>query len=108
MRNTASQQRPESRAWAHEDRIYRPWPNGRRYGGQPLKGGHEVAVYNRTHGKTAALAKLGARACATVAEVCSGEAVFSMLANDEAVESVVFEGDGILASLAKGATHISS
>jgi 3-hydroxyisobutyrate dehydrogenase-like beta-hydroxyacid dehydrogenase len=73
-----------------------------------LKAGHAVAVYNRTHGKTAALAKLGARACATVADVCNAEAVFTMLANDAAVESVVFESGGILASLGRGAAHISS
>jgi 3-hydroxyisobutyrate dehydrogenase-like beta-hydroxyacid dehydrogenase len=73
-----------------------------------VKAGHAVAVYNRTAGKTAALAELGARACTTIAEVCDGEAVFTMLANDEALESVVFGRGGILASLPKGAAHISS
>jgi 3-hydroxyisobutyrate dehydrogenase-like beta-hydroxyacid dehydrogenase len=73
-----------------------------------LKAGHDVTVYNRTSSKAAPLVALGARAQASVAGVCRGEAVFTMLANDEAVESVVFEDGGILASLARGATHISS
>jgi 3-hydroxyisobutyrate dehydrogenase-like beta-hydroxyacid dehydrogenase len=73
-----------------------------------LKAGHDLAVYNRTPGKTEALVELGARAQTTVAKVCSGEAVFTMLANDEALEDVVFGSGGILASLGKGATHISS
>jgi 3-hydroxyisobutyrate dehydrogenase-like beta-hydroxyacid dehydrogenase len=73
-----------------------------------IKAGHAVAVYNRTAGKTAALADLGGRVCATIAEVCDAEAVFTMLANDEALESVVFGSGGVLASLPKGAAHISS
>jgi 3-hydroxyisobutyrate dehydrogenase-like beta-hydroxyacid dehydrogenase len=73
-----------------------------------LKAGHVVAVYNRTAGKAAALIELGAKGCATIAEACEGEAVFTMLANDEALEGTVFGRGGILASLAKGATHISS
>jgi 3-hydroxyisobutyrate dehydrogenase-like beta-hydroxyacid dehydrogenase len=73
-----------------------------------LKAGHDVAVYNRTSGKTGPLVQLGARAQANVAGVCGGEAVFTMLANDEALENVVFQDRGILASLGKGATHISS
>jgi 3-hydroxyisobutyrate dehydrogenase-like beta-hydroxyacid dehydrogenase len=73
-----------------------------------LKAGHDLAVYNRTPGKTAALVELGARAETTVAKVCTGEAIITMLANDQAVEDVVFGSGGILASLGKGATHISS
>jgi 3-hydroxyisobutyrate dehydrogenase-like beta-hydroxyacid dehydrogenase len=73
-----------------------------------IKAGHDVAVYNRSAGKTAALADLGGRACATIAEVCDAEAVFTMLANDEALEGVVFGRGGVLASLPKGAAHISS
>jgi 3-hydroxyisobutyrate dehydrogenase-like beta-hydroxyacid dehydrogenase len=73
-----------------------------------IKAGYDVAVYNRTAGKTAALADLGGRACTTIAEVCDAEAVFTMLANDEALEGVVFGRGGVLASLPKGAAHISS
>jgi 3-hydroxyisobutyrate dehydrogenase-like beta-hydroxyacid dehydrogenase len=76
--------------------------------GSLLKAGHDVSVYNRTPGKTEPLTELGAHAQTTVAKACTGEAVFTMLANDEALEDVVFGSGGILASLGKGGTHISS
>jgi 3-hydroxyisobutyrate dehydrogenase-like beta-hydroxyacid dehydrogenase len=70
--------------------------------------GHEVAVYNRTLGKAEKLVHLGAQAFTQASDVCRGEAVITMLANDDAVESVVFREQGILAHLPKGAVHISS
>ncbi len=70
--------------------------------------GHEVTVYNRSRAKVDALAAEGARPADTVAEACGGDAVFTMLANDEAVAGVTFGDDGIVASLGKGATHVSS
>ncbi|MGO8779688.1 MAG: NAD(P)-dependent oxidoreductase [Rhodomicrobium sp.] len=73
-----------------------------------MKAGHELTVYNRTREKAAALAKEGAKVAANVAEACQGDAVITMLANDEAVSGVVFGGGGVLASLRKGAMHISS
>ena len=73
-----------------------------------LRAGHEVTVYNRTPAKAEALAAEGAKVAASIAEACHGEFVFTMLANDEAAESVVFGDGGILASLPKGAIHISS
>lgn len=78
-----------------------------------LRAGHEVTVYNRTPDKADALAAEGAKVAASIADACRGEegrgeAVFTMLSNDEAVESVVFGDGGILASLPKGAIHISS
>ena len=73
-----------------------------------LKAGHEVSVYNRTPGKTAPLAELGARVATTIAEACQGEAVMTMLANDEAVESVAYGEAGLLASLRPGGLHVSS
>ena len=72
-----------------------------------LKAGHRVTVFNRTPAKAQALVAHGAKAAATVADVCRGDAVITMLANDEAVEDVVFSGSGILASLARGAIHVS-
>ena len=56
-----------------------------------LKAGHEVTVYNRSPDKARALSALGARVAASVADTCRGEAVITMLANDEAVEAVVFD-----------------
>ncbi|MFC7399134.1 NAD(P)-dependent oxidoreductase [Chelatococcus sp. GCM10030263] len=72
-----------------------------------LKAGHEVTVYNRTPAKAEALAGKGARVVATMAEACRGEAVLTMLANDEALEETVYGEPGVLASLAEGAVHVS-
>jgi 3-hydroxyisobutyrate dehydrogenase-like beta-hydroxyacid dehydrogenase len=72
-----------------------------------LKAGHEVTVYNRTPDKARALAAQGARVATRVADACRGAAVISMLANDEAVHSVVFEAGGVLESAGRGALHIS-
>ena len=73
-----------------------------------VNAGHTVTVYNRTAAKAEALARQGARVAHSVAEVCDGDVVITMLADDAAVEEVVFGEQGILASLAPGATHISS
>jgi 3-hydroxyisobutyrate dehydrogenase-like beta-hydroxyacid dehydrogenase len=73
-----------------------------------LKAGHHVTVYNRTPEKTAALVAQGAKVAARVSDACRGEAVISMLTNDDAVESVAFGKDGIVHSLPAGAIHISS
>jgi 3-hydroxyisobutyrate dehydrogenase-like beta-hydroxyacid dehydrogenase len=73
-----------------------------------LKACHEVTVYNRTRAKAEALVKEGAKEAATIADACRGDAVFTMLANDNAVEAVVFGENGILGSLPAAAIHISS
>jgi len=73
-----------------------------------LQAGHEVCVYTRSPEKAAALIAQGARAAASIADACGGDAVLSMLANDEALESAVFADGGIAASLPAGALHISS
>ena len=73
-----------------------------------LKAGHDVSVYNRTRTKIEALVAQGARAAASVSDACSGDAVMTMLANDDAVESVVFSDESIIGSLPAAAIHISS
>jgi 3-hydroxyisobutyrate dehydrogenase-like beta-hydroxyacid dehydrogenase len=73
-----------------------------------LKAGHHVTVYNRTPEKTAALVAQGAKAAARVSDACQGEAIITMLANDDAVGGVVFRKDGIVHSLPAGAIHVSS
>lgn len=73
-----------------------------------VKAGHDVMVFNRSRAKADELVALGAKAAATVAEACRGEAVMTMLANNEAVESVVYDEGGVLTSLAEGAIHISA
>ena len=73
-----------------------------------IRAGHEIIAYNRTRSRAEALTSEGASVVATIAEACQADAVFTMLANDEAVEAVVLGKDGIVASLPKGAIHISS
>jgi 3-hydroxyisobutyrate dehydrogenase-like beta-hydroxyacid dehydrogenase len=73
-----------------------------------LKAGHQITVYNRSPGKAEALVQQGATAARNVAEASAGEVVFTMLSDDEAVENVAFGENGIVASLAPGATHVSS
>ena len=73
-----------------------------------LQAGHEVTVYNRTPGRAEALVAQGAKAAASVADACRGAAVITMLANDQAVEEVVFGDGGVIDTLAPGAIHISS
>ena len=78
-----------------------------------LKAGHEVTVYNRTASKADPLVKQGAHFAAQVADACRGDVVMTMLADDPALEGVVFGGAGsngnasVLGSLSKGAIHIS-
>jgi 3-hydroxyisobutyrate dehydrogenase-like beta-hydroxyacid dehydrogenase len=81
---------------------------GRGMAGNLVKAGNRVTVYNRSPGKAEALVQQGATAARTVAEACRGEVVFTMLSDDPAVEAVMFGADGIVASLAPGATHVSS
>lgn len=73
-----------------------------------LRGGFQVAVYNRSRQKADALAGEGARVAHSPAEACYGcDAVMTMLADDAAVEQVVSGSDGIAAGLPVGAVHLS-
>jgi 3-hydroxyisobutyrate dehydrogenase-like beta-hydroxyacid dehydrogenase len=72
-----------------------------------IKAGHEVTVYNRSPDKTAPLVALGGTAATRIADACGGDAVITMLADDHAVESVVFGDAGIGATLSQGAVHVS-
>ena len=73
-----------------------------------VKTGHDVTVYNRTRRKVEALVAQGAKAASSVSDACTGDAVITMLADDDAVESVVFSGGGVIGSLPAAAIHISS
>ena len=81
---------------------------GRGMAANLVKAGHRVTVYNRSPGKAEALVQQGATAAGSVAEASNAEVVFTMLADDRAVEDVAFGENGILASMAPGATHVSS
>ena len=73
-----------------------------------LRAGHRVTVYNRTRDKAEALAVDGARMAGSPAEASrESDAVLTMLADDAALEQVVFGTNGVLEALAKNAVHIS-
>jgi 3-hydroxyisobutyrate dehydrogenase-like beta-hydroxyacid dehydrogenase len=73
-----------------------------------LRTGHTLAVYNRSREKAEALAKDGARVADSPADACrDAEAVLTMLADDAALEHVVFGKDGILSASKRGLIHIS-
>jgi 3-hydroxyisobutyrate dehydrogenase-like beta-hydroxyacid dehydrogenase len=69
-----------------------------------VRAGHEVAVWNRSPEKADPLVAGGAIRAVTPADAGRGEAVFTMLADDAAVEGV---SEAILASLPAGGVHIS-
>ena len=72
-----------------------------------LDANHDVGVYNRTAAKVKPLADAGAKLLPSIAEAARyGNAVYSMLADDAAVEDVVFQNSGLLESLPKGGIHI--
>jgi 3-hydroxyisobutyrate dehydrogenase-like beta-hydroxyacid dehydrogenase len=69
-----------------------------------VRAGHEVSVWNRSPEKAEPLVADGAIHAATPAEASRGDAVFTMLADDAAVEGI---SEAILASLPEGSVHIS-
>jgi 3-hydroxyisobutyrate dehydrogenase-like beta-hydroxyacid dehydrogenase len=73
-----------------------------------LRAGHDVTVYNRTRSKVDELVKKGGVAAARLRDACRGDVVITMLANDAAVESVVYGAEGVLAHLSENAVHVSS
>jgi 3-hydroxyisobutyrate dehydrogenase-like beta-hydroxyacid dehydrogenase len=73
-----------------------------------LAAGHELAVWNRSEGRTKPLIQEGAIAAATPAEAELGaEAVITMLFDDAAYEDVVFGPNGLMDALSPGGLHIS-
>jgi len=73
-----------------------------------LIAGHAVKVWNRTAAKAEPLVEKGAVQAATPGEAAKGaDVVFTMVADDAALESVTFGGDGILANLKKDGVHVS-
>ena len=57
-----------------------------------LKAGHDLIVYNRTRSRVEEMQSLGARVADTVSEAAVGvEALITMLADDRAVQDVIFE-----------------
>jgi 3-hydroxyisobutyrate dehydrogenase-like beta-hydroxyacid dehydrogenase len=73
-----------------------------------ISAGHTVTVWNRTAGRADDLKKLGARVAASPAEVGRLGIVVTMVADDAALESVVFGENGILNALPVSGLHISA
>jgi 3-hydroxyisobutyrate dehydrogenase-like beta-hydroxyacid dehydrogenase len=80
------------------------------------RAGHTLTVYNRTRGRAEELRADGARMANSPYDAAlNADVLFTMLANDEAVEAVIFgahhaasqEGRGALHGLRPGTAHIS-
>jgi 3-hydroxyisobutyrate dehydrogenase-like beta-hydroxyacid dehydrogenase len=64
-----------------------------------MRAGHAVSVYNRTPERLAPLAEAGARIASSPREAADGQdAVILMLTGPEAIEAVLYNPDGVLAS----------
>ena len=72
-----------------------------------VKAGHDLSVFNRSPGRGAALVDLGAHEAANLAEACGGDAVITMLADDDAASDIALGNDGLIAHLPKDAIHLS-
>jgi 3-hydroxyisobutyrate dehydrogenase-like beta-hydroxyacid dehydrogenase len=74
--------------------------------GRLLAAKHEVGVYNRTPAKAKPLADQGATLIGSVADATRyGDVIYTMLADDTALEDVVFR-QGLLDALPKGGIHV--
>jgi 3-hydroxyisobutyrate dehydrogenase-like beta-hydroxyacid dehydrogenase len=72
-----------------------------------LKAGHQVQVYNRTRDKAAALASDGAKVMDSIEATCANELVISMLADDRALEQIVFGPVDFLNAMPADGIHVS-
>jgi len=71
-----------------------------------LKAGHQVTVWNRSPEPVKALVALGAAAANTPQEALQGDAVFSMLSNDQVMRDLGLAGP-LLERAAKGLIHVN-
>lgn len=71
-----------------------------------IAAGHDVTLWNRTLGKATPLIAAGARVADSPAEVAACPVVATMLADDAAVEAVVFGPQGLLAA-PRPSLHVS-
>jgi 3-hydroxyisobutyrate dehydrogenase-like beta-hydroxyacid dehydrogenase len=73
-----------------------------------LRAGHTLAVYNRSREKAEALAADGARVANSPADACrDAEVVMTMVADDHALEQVVFGNDGVASAMKSDCIHLS-
>src|ERR1700742_1693112 len=73
-----------------------------------IKAGHSLTVYNRTRSRAEAFESLGAGVAETPGAAAAGaEVLVTTLADDRAVEEIIFEPGGAIEALTAGAVHIS-
>jgi len=73
-----------------------------------LRAGHSLMVYNRNREKAEALGGDGARVADSPADACrDAEVVMTMVADDQALEEVVFGNYGIACALKKDCIHLA-
>jgi 3-hydroxyisobutyrate dehydrogenase-like beta-hydroxyacid dehydrogenase len=72
-----------------------------------VKAGHDVTAFNRSPGKSSSLIELGAHEAANIAAACGGDAVITMLSDDDAASGIAFGPGGLIDELPKGAIHLS-
>ena len=73
-----------------------------------IKAGHSLTVYNRTRSRAAEFQSLGGKIAATPGEAASdAEVLITMLADDRAVDEVIFAPGDALKALPAGNIHIS-
>jgi 3-hydroxyisobutyrate dehydrogenase-like beta-hydroxyacid dehydrogenase len=74
--------------------------------GRLMAAGHDVGIYNRTPAKAKPLVDQGAKLVASIPDAARfGDAVYTMLADDAALDDVVFR-QGLLDALPKGGIHV--
>jgi 3-hydroxyisobutyrate dehydrogenase-like beta-hydroxyacid dehydrogenase len=73
-----------------------------------LESGYSLRVFNRTPGKAAYLAALGAKLVSSCGETAEpGGIVFTMLSDDNALEQVAIGDNGLVKALGAGGIHVS-
>jgi 3-hydroxyisobutyrate dehydrogenase-like beta-hydroxyacid dehydrogenase len=73
-----------------------------------IRARHDVAIWNRTVGKGRPLAEAGATVAESPKAAAAGrDVVFTMLADDAALEAVLAGDNGLAAGLKPGALHVS-
>jgi 3-hydroxyisobutyrate dehydrogenase-like beta-hydroxyacid dehydrogenase len=77
---------------------------GLRIAANLVKAGHRVRVWNRSREPVDALARVGAQPVSMAREAFSGDAVFSILADDAAVRAVI---DPLLDGAPNGLVHVN-
>jgi 3-hydroxyisobutyrate dehydrogenase-like beta-hydroxyacid dehydrogenase len=77
---------------------------GSRIAARLVNAGYQLRVWNRSPGPVDALVRMGARRAADARDAFRGDVVFSMLADDDAVHSVI---DGLLDGAPKGLVHVN-